>query len=355
MALLNVKTPTGSYPIYINTGGLSHLGQLLVSHGLNRGGVALVTNPTVARWHLAGAMTGCREAGLAVHSFQIADGEVFKNLDSAAKLYAEFVTAGLDRNTTVVALGGGVIGDLTGFVAATYLRGVNFVQAPTTLLAIVDASVGGKVGIDLAQGKNLVGAFKQPELVMADPQVLETLPAYELAGGMAEVIKHGILGDAGLFETLEEHGTHLSEELLERAILVKIRVVEEDPYEQGIRATLNLGHTFGHAIEHVSQYRVSHGHAVGIGLCLSAQLAGDLGICQPEVANRITRLVVNNNLPGRIPAGLDPQEIYRAMGTDKKRVRGKLRFILPVRLGQTTIRDDVSEAQVLRVLQANLE
>ncbi len=202
-------------------------------------------------------------------------------------MYDDLVAAGIDRSGIVVALGGGVVGDMAGFAAATYLRGIRFVQIPTTLLAMVDSSIGGKTGVDLPQGKNLVGAFKQPELVVVDPDVLSTLPSAEFRNGLGEVVKHGIISDPVLFAQLQADGPESLESMLARALRVKIGVVERDPFEQGERAHLNLGHTFAHAFEQVSRYAIPHGQAVSVGLMASAHLSVISGHCQPDLPARI--------------------------------------------------------------------
>ena len=229
----------------------------------------------------------------------VPEGEEHKTLATVAALYPQFLAGGLDRKSPVISLGGGVVGDMAGFAAASYLRGVPFVQIPTSLLAMVDASVGGKTGVDLPQGKNLVGAFKQPELVIIDTAVLQTLPAAEFKSGLAEVVKHGILGDPDLFEELETHGPTSMMHLVADAVRVKVEVVEEDPFEQGRRATLNLGHTFGHALELVSEFSLRHGEGVALGLIAAANMAAELGRCDPELAVRIRDVIERLGLPTR--------------------------------------------------------
>ena len=253
-----------------------------------------------------------------------------------------------------MALGGGVVGDTAGFVAATYMRGVRFVQCPTTLLAMVDASVGGKTGVDLPEGKNLVGAFKQPTAVLADLDTLHTLPPEEFSAGLAEVIKHGLLADPRLFARLEMESwdgrTALPaalQALITDAIQVKRDVVQADPFEGGRRALLNLGHTFAHAIEQVSGYAVRHGPAVGLGLVAAAQLSAGLGYCDAALPARVTAVVARAGLPVHIPAALNPTALYRAMGSDKKKAAGRLRFILLREIGAAFVADGVPETAVL--------
>jgi 3-dehydroquinate synthase len=275
-------------------------------------------------------------------------------------IYEKLLASGLDRQGTIVALGGGVVGDVAGFAAATYMRGVDLVQCPTSLLAMVDASIGGKTGVDLPQGKNLVGAFKQPRIVLADVGVLGTLPRAEFAAGMAEVVKAGLIGDPMLWEALENgrwDGEFWEQEdmqsLVVQAVRVKRDVVEEDPFERGRRAVLNLGHTFGHAIEQVSNYEIRHGEAVAIGLVAAARLSASLGHCSPTLGERIEALLARLKLPTRI-AGLEAEALLVAMSSDKKKAGGRLRFVLLRGVGDVFISGDVPDAAVLSTLEGML-
>jgi len=285
-------------------------------------------------------------------------------------IYDQILALGLDRKATVVALGGGVVGDVAGFVAATYMRGIHFVQCPTTLLAMIDASVGGKTGVDLPQGKNLVGAFKQPLAVIADLATLQSLPSAEFAAGMAEVVKHGLLVGGDLWESLASgrwrvvesqradeiftfHTTlHLLQSLLVEAVKVKRDVVMSDPFEQGRRAILNLGHTFGHAIEQVSGYRVRHGEGVAMGLVAAANLSARLGLCASELQGQIEEVLRAIPLPVQIPADLDLEQIYAMMGSDKKKAAGKLRFVLLRDVGDVFVTSEVGTREVMETLTA---
>jgi 3-dehydroquinate synthase len=271
-------------------------------------------------------------------------GEDHKNLSSVQKLYDAFLQHGLDRTGTVIAIGGGVLGDMTGFAAATFMRGVRWVNVPTTLLAMVDASLGGKTGVDLPQGKNLVGAFHPPALIVTDPLALATLPRAEFASGMAEVVKHGLIEDAGLFEMLEASAVFGSVAQLAQAIAVKIRVVEADPFERGLRATLNAGHTVGHGVEAASGYRLRHGEAIAIGLVAETLIAEQMGVAESGLAQRIESILKNIGLPTRCP-GLEVSAIRAAMSADKKKSNGQLKFALPQRVGEAvwgvTVADDL--------------
>jgi len=283
-------------------------------------------------------------------------GEAHKNLESIKALYDAFLKQELDRSGLVIAVGGGVIGDMAGFAAATFMRGVRWVNVPTTLLAMVDASLGGKTGVDLPQGKNLVGAFHPPALVVSDPLVLNTLPAPERISGLAEVIKHGVIGDAALFEALEAGVAFGSLEQLQRAIEVKIRVVEADPFEQGQRATLNLGHTIGHGVEAASGYQLRHGEAIAIGLVAEARIAEQMGLAERGLAERIARVAQNVGLPVRCPLErsrrADPTAIRTAMSSDKKKAGGQLKFALPKRVGEVGWGIEVDENLLAGVLQS---
>ena len=250
----------------------------------------------------------------------------------------------------MLALGGGVIGDMAGFAAATYMRGVPLVQLPTTLLAMVDASVGGKVAVDHPRGKNLIGAFKQPELVVIDPLALATLDEAEMQSGWAEVIKAGVIGSPSLFEHLEEAGDEPSLSVIADAIRVKVTIVEEDPYEKGRRAVLNLGHTFGHALEVLSGFTLRHGEAVSIGMVAAIRTAVALGLCDEMVEERLVALLQRFGLPTRY-AGYEPREVWKAMATDKKKRGKKLRFVLPRAIGQVVVTDQTPQAVVLEVLE----
>jgi 3-dehydroquinate synthase len=342
-----VHYPGGEYPIYQGDGLLGRAGELLAGPG-RAGAVAVVTNPTVGAIYGERLRESLAGAGFSPALCEMPDGEIHKTLDTVRKLYAAFARAGLDRGSRVVALGGGVVGDTAGFAAATYMRGLPFVQVPTSLLAMVDSSVGGKVGVDLPEGKNLVGAFKQPVAVVVDPAVLATLPPVELRSGMAEVVKAGVIGSPALLEAVEQKSRKLAW-MVEQAVRVKIAVVEEDPYEQGRRAVLNLGHTFGHAFELLSGYRLRHGEAVSAGMVVAARLAVALGRCHWGTVARIEKVLVGLGLPLR-PPDFEPEAVWQAMAADKKRRDGRLRFVLPEEIGRVVVLDDVSREAALETL-----
>jgi shikimate kinase/3-dehydroquinate synthase len=345
---LQVRTPTGPYQILLGHGLLPNAGALLAQRGI-LGSVALVTNEIVGPLYAPAVMASLKRAGFRVHLFTVPDGERHKNLETALSLYRRFLDVGIDRGSTVLALGGGVITDLVGFVAATYMRGLPLVTLPTTLLAVVDASIGGKVGVDLPQGKNLVGAFKQPTCVVADLDTLSTLPPEELHNGYVEMIKAAIIGSPDLFERLERGRESELGPCVREAMEVKIAIVEQDPYEGGARAKLNLGHTFGHALEKVSGFCLPHGRAVSMGLAMASRLANNLGLCRPELERRIVACLERFDLPTGY-RDYEPLAIWRAMGDDKKRGNHKLRLVLPRELGRVSVTDEVSKEAILRVL-----
>ena len=297
----------------------------------------IVTDENIAPHHLAKIQ---QAIGHAVPAVILPAGEEHKNLVTVSRLWQAFLENGLDRKSTVVALGGGVIGDLTGFAAATYMRGINWIGIPTTLLSMVDASLGGKTGFDLPEGKNLIGSFHPPKLVLADPSLLLTLPSAELISGMAEVVKHGVISDPELFvlctRGLDWVKEHL-EEIVKRAMAVKIKVIEEDPYENGIRAALNLGHTVGHAIELVSKFNLRHGEAVAIGTVVEAKYAERIGMARQGLADQIAETMSALGLPIQIPDGMPYDEIIRTMGVDKKKSAKAIRFALPVAIGKVEL------------------
>jgi 3-dehydroquinate synthase len=358
---LTVRHSQGSYPVHLGTGLRHRLGHALRAVGVHPGSqVVVISNPTIASLYAQDVEVALRIADLVPSLCIIPDGEEHKSLVTVQDLYDQFLATGMDRSGTVLALGGGVIGDVAGFAAATFMRGVRFIQVPTSLLAMVDASVGGKTGVDLPQGKNLVGAFKQPALVLIDPEVLKTLMPVEFRSGMAEVIKYAIIADVGLFDALacgpamnvDEEG--LPVDLLVRVLRVKIDVVEADPFEEEMRATLNLGHTVGHALEQLSGYKLRHGEGVACGLVAAARLAEALDQAENGLAEEISAVLDEWGLPTCLPH-YPIDIILEAMVHDKKRKRGSLRWILPRRVGKVEIVADVPRAVVEGVLRSMRE
>ncbi len=325
-----------AYDVRIDAGGLGRLGLHFQTRGL-KGPVALVSDWNVGAHYLEPATDSLQAAGYEVKVHCIEPGEAYKNIDTVLKVWDFFVRAGVERGSTVAALGGGVVGDLTGFAAAVFLRGVPWVNLPTSLLAMVDSSTGGKTGIDLPQAKNLVGAFYPPRLVLADPRVLATLPARELSSGLAEAIKHGIIADPDLFALCETGLPWIKqnlEPLVRQAMAVKLKVIAIDPYEKDLRQALNLGHTIGHGVERASEFRLSHGEAVAIGTVAEARLAEKIGLAEPGLAQRIAAAIERLSLPVEIPPDISIEQVAKAMHHDKKRAGGLLRFALPLRIGE---------------------
>lgn len=354
MKRITVRNPEGSYHICLGEGLLAEAGTLLRNRKLRPGATALVTNDKMPSQHVDTLRQSLTAAGYEVAVCTVPEGEDHKTLATVSSLYDQFIAAKLDRKSPVISLGGGVIGDMAGFAAATYLRGVPYVQIPTSLLSMVDASVGAKVGVDLPQGKNLVGAFKQPELVIIDPAVLETLPTAEFRSGLAEIVKHGIIDNPELFEQLETEGPSDLVQLVADAVWVKVKVVQEDPYEQGRRAVLNLGHTFGHAIEQASEYSIRHGEAVAIGTVAAMRFAVDLGRCEAALAERTEKLFERLGLPTSA-SGLNIDQVMSIMGTDKKRAGKTLRFIIAQKLGDVIMIDDPGTEYVRKALASVLK
>jgi len=295
----------------------------------------IVTDENVAKFHLE-KMQNLLHAKAVI----IPAGEEHKNLETISLLWKAFLENGLDRKSTVIALGGGVLSDMAGFAASTYMRGIAWVGVPTTLLSMVDASLGGKTGFDLPEGKNLIGAFYPPKLVLADPQLLGTLPEAELISGMAEVVKHGIISDPELFKLCSRGLDWVKnnlEEVVKRAMAVKIKVIEEDPYEKGIRAALNLGHTVGHAVELVSKFELRHGEAIAIGTVAEAKYAAQIGLAGVGLVAAVTESFKSLGLPVQIPEAMPREEIIRAMRVDKKKNAKAIRFALPVEIGRVDL------------------
>lgn len=333
------------YDVVVEAGGLKELGEALKVRGLEH--PILVTDENVGRIYGEPARESLRCAGYEAKLLTIPAGESAKTLETVNRLWKEFLAADLDRKSTVVALGGGVLSDLAGFAAATFMRGAGWVVVPTTLLSMVDASLGGKTGFDLAEGKNLVGAFHPPRLVLADPEVLSTLPEAEFTSGLAEVVKHGIIADPELFELCaqgEEAIRANLPEVVRRAMAVKVGIIEEDPYERGRRAALNLGHTVGHAVEAASDYRLRHGEAVAIGMVVEARLAKRMGIATAGMAEEIAVPLAELGLPTAIPPNITREAVLRSMKMDKKKSSSVLKLALPVRIGEVEVGVAVEDA-----------
>jgi 3-dehydroquinate synthase len=351
MQTLRIALGERSYPIHIGA-GLLERADLIVPF-LARKSVAVVTNTTVAPLFLERLAGALAREGVEVVRIVVADGEAHKDWKTLNAVFDALLERRCGRDTTLIALGGGVIGDLAGFAAATYQRGVQYVQIPTTLLAQVDSSVGGKTAINHPLGKNMIGAFHQPRLVLADTDTLETLPERELRSGLAEVIKHGLIRDAEFFAWLEENiGRVLSrdaaavEHAVLRSVAIKAEIVAQDERENGLRRVLNFGHTFGHAIETGLGYGAwLHGEAVAAGMAMAADLSRQLGYLSEADIGRIRALLQRAGLP-TAAKGIAPARMQQLMSVDKKVKGGRTHFVLLQRLGEATLRDDVPSAAV---------
>ncbi len=346
MARVTIALPHHRYDILIEPGLLSRLGEIVKGLAPHER-CGLIADAAVLKLHGDEALGALESAGYRP-VVATSQGEANKNLATIEGFYQALLRERLERGSPIIALAGGVVGDMAGFVAATYLRGVPFVQCPTSLLAMVDSSVGGKTGFNVPEGKNLIGAFYQPEVVIIDPLVLRTLPQRELRCGLAECIKHGVIRDASLVEFIRENldpilalDPDTLAELVRRNVEIKAAVVAEDERERGVRAHLNFGHTFAHAIEATTGYGlIEHGEAVSLGMVAAARTAVEMGLCHRDLLTDLTTLLEETGLP--VHAELASRdELGAAMKLDKKVSDDRVRFILPDRMGNVVIRDDV--------------
>ncbi len=357
MERLKVDLGERSYEILIGFADLDRLGASLGALNLDKH-LCLITNTTVGRLYGSRVRSVLADAGYTVSYYEAPDGEEYKTLQSATAIYDHMVGAGMERNSAVVALGGGVVGDLAGFVAATYMRGVPLVQVPTTLLAQVDSSVGGKVAVNHPRGKNLIGCFYQPRLVLVDLQTLGTLPEREIRAGMAEVIKYGVIWDVTFFAFLEQRLDRilsLEPDALMKAVrqscAIKAEIVSRDEREQGLRAILNFGHTVGHALESLTNYQVyRHGEAIAAGMAVAASLAVSRGLLGVADKERLVSVLRRSGLPVSFPYPV--REVMGLMSHDKKVLKGKPRFILPLKIGQVEICSDLEDEEIMDALSA---
>ena len=337
-----VSHALGRYPVYVETGALGRLDALVTGH-LGERRVAMIADAAVHRLYREGRLGAARWDG---EILTFPPGETSKTRDEWARLTDGLLRRGFGRDSGIIALGGGVAGDLAGFVAATYMRGVPYLQTPTTLLAMLDASVGGKTGVDTPEGKNLIGAFHPPAAVIADPATLGTLPEREFRGGLAEAVKHGLIADADYFAWIEREAERLLrrdpgalERLVRRSVEIKADVVSADEREGGRRAILNAGHTVAHAVERASSYRVPHGEAVGLGLLAEAALAEELGLAPAGIGARVSALLNRLGLPVRLVPSLAADALLPAMASDKKNRAKTIRFALPSAVGSMATRE----------------
>jgi len=360
MQRLNIDLGERSYEILLGSGLLDGVGELL-SQVLQPSRIVLVTHPSLLQLYGDKVLAGFKKQGWDTNVIEVPEGETSKTLHQAEIIYDRLLDFNCDRKSVLIALGGGVIGDLTGFVAATYQRGIPFVQVPTTLLSQVDSSVGGKTAVNHPKGKNMIGVFYQPCLVVADLDTLQTLPQNEFRAGLAEVIKYGVISDANLFDYLEnnvEKILKLDQECLAHIIktscAIKAEVVEKDERESHYRMILNFGHTLGHAIESLTGYsRFIHGEAVAIGMIQAAKLSQQLGKCSEEVSQRLYGLVKKCGLPAELP-DLDSREIIESLYHDKKTMNHKIKFILVKEIGTVEIVENMPETDILNMLQAKI-
>ena len=352
-----VRSATEQYDIHLGPGVLHQVGEKI--QALTAGRKAfLLSHPSLYKLYGAPVEASLRAAGFAVEACLVPEGERSKTLLSASRLFTRLARGGADRHSVMCALGGGVIGDLAGFVAATYMRGMPLVQMPTSLLAMVDSSVGGKTAVDHKLGKNLIGAFYPPRAVFTDTALLQSLPEREYLCGLSEIVKAGAIGDVELFQFIEQHIEAIRQRedavlttLIERAIAVKVRVVQEDPYEKGVRAILNFGHTLGHALEAATIYSAySHGEAVAVGMALVSILSERLGYCTPATRSRLCALIEALGLPTTY-TGVPPQRLLEIMTHDKKSLNGVVRFVLLKDIGDVAFHQQVP-VEVLQPLLA---
>ncbi len=357
MEKIRVELAERSYNIHIGSGILGDIGERLRLFDFSPK-IAVVSNPTVFSLYGGALSDSIQEAGFDLLTVTVPDGEEFKDLVWLGHIYDALLGHGLDRSSAVLALGGGVIGDITGFAASTYMRGVACIQVPTTLLAQVDSSVGGKTGVNHKLGKNMIGTFWQPRFVWIDTDTLKTLPERELLAGIAEIIKYGVIRDEELFRFLEQNREKILKldsaalaHIIQRSCEIKAEVVSRDERESGLRAILNYGHTMGHAIETVTGYtQFLHGEAVAIGMCLEAWLARKLDILHSDDDQRIKALIASYGLPSEIPSDIPIDALMSAMKLDKKAVAGAMKFILPEKIGKVRIQQGPEEKVISDLL-----
>jgi len=355
MKKVRVRLGSNSYNIHIGPGLLMQTGLKIKEIGFNDK-LVIITDPTVKSLYGNTLKQNLTSNGFKVLILEVPEGEEQKSLETAGRLYHELTDFYAERTTPILALGGGVIGDLTGFVAATYLRGVPLIQIPTTLLAQLDSSIGGKVAINHGLLKNKIGAFYQPRLVISDISTLKTLPPGEISDGLAEAIKYGVIWDEELFAYLEEYLNQIKslndralETIVFRSAKTKAEVVNKDERDFSLRNILNYGHTVGHAIESVSDFKVKHGEAVAIGMLIAARISNKLGILDKNEVIRLKSIIDRAGLPTEIP-NLQLEGLLKAMKHDKKILQGKIRFVLPKAIGNVFITDEVSSSLIEKAL-----
>jgi 3-dehydroquinate synthase len=358
MEKIRVELGERSYDIIIGIDILDGIGEEIKAFGLSPK-TAIVSNPTVFSLYGERVSESVNAAGFEPVPVIIPDGEAYKNIETLKYIYDELLKYRLDRKSALIALGGGVVGDIAGFAASTYMRGISYIQIPTTLLAQVDSSVGGKTGIDHELGKNMIGAFWQPRLVWIDVETLRTLPQKQVLAGLSEVIKYGVIRDKEMFDFLEARrddilnlGMEALTHIIKRSCEIKAEVVSSDEREAGMRAILNYGHTIGHAIETTTKYeKYLHGEAIAIGMCLEAKLAEILGLIDKDQVLRIRQIIHSYGLPSGMPETISTSSVSLSMKLDKKAVAGELKFILPERIGSVRTLTGVSDEVIREALQ----
>lgn len=356
MRRIRLNLECGGYEIHIGAGLLAEVGRKLTTFGFDNK-VVVITNSIVNGLYGAGLTESLRKQGFDVVTLEVPDGEEQKSLKVAGHLYNGLSQFRAERITPVLALGGGVIGDLAGFVAATYMRGISLVHLPTTLLAQVDSSIGGKVAVNHGRLKNMIGSFYQPKIVIADVSIIKTLKENELNNGIAEVVKYGMIKDRELFALLENGVNQLKsfdlemlEEVVYRCAKIKSEIVEKDEKDLGLRNMLNFGHTAGHAIEAVSDFKIPHGQAVALGMLVASQISVRLDYFSAGELSRLGNLVRKADLPSKLP-GLNAQKLMSAIAHDKKVAGGKIRFVLPRRIGEVFVTDEVDSHLIEKVIK----
>ncbi len=352
-----VKTASRTYPLYIAWGLMNELGAKLRRSGCS-GKAVIISDETVFSIYGTKAVNSLKENGFSECHFVISPGESYKNIHEAIKIYNFLINQHIERGDTIVALGGGVIGDLAGFVAATYLRGISWIQVPTTLVGMVDASIGGKVAVDHPMGKNLIGAFYQPNLVLSDVSTLTSLPERELNSGWAEVIKYGLIQDKIFFELVESNVENLlslvpdiTKTVVAKSACIKAQIVSEDERDTGKRIILNYGHTIGHALEVVGNYKTFlHGEAVAVGMVVAARLSQHSGLLTKESVKRLENLLERFHLPVTC-SGIKAEDLLSAMALDKKMRNKMIQWVLLEELGRATVRTNISDDLVLKSIR----
>lgn len=353
MPTIHVELDENSYPIFIEHGHLGQIGELLRPKAKSPKAI-VVADAVVSKHYSETVSHSLSNAGFDYQIVEVPSGEEYKSLTEFARLHSELISHRMNRASTLLAVGGGAVGDLAGFVAATYMRGIAWVQVPTTLLAHVDASVGGKTAVNHPKGKNLIGAFHQPKFVLIDVKTLETLPAREIRSGLVEIIKYGMIMDTPLFDRIEDNLDAILDldesiliDIIARSCKDKAYVVEKDEKESGLREILNYGHTFGHALEALTDYDTyRHGEAIAIGMNCAARLAVNLGMLDSTDWERQRNLLQRAGLPVKFESGIDPGKFIEKMYLDKKAKGGNLRLILPTRIGEVIVRGDIDDAAI---------